>query len=203
MNPCSNCYMVTECNECYKGEMSIRNAQREAVIERLAGHMLEHGLAAISLRQLADAAGVSDRMLLYYFADKAEVLSVTLTRIAKMMADALVEALPEGESFSPADLLHRVAALTTQDEMRRFMRFWVEVVAAAARGEPAFAGIAAQIMQGWQTWVEDRLIVPPDTDRRAVALAIIATIDGLALIDICAGGPAAIQARKALPILST
>ena len=88
--------MVTECNECYKGEMSIRHAQREAVIERLAGHMLEHGLAAISLRQLAAAAGVSDRMLLYYFADKAEVLSVTLTRIAKMMADALVEALLEG-----------------------------------------------------------------------------------------------------------
>lgn len=195
--------MVTECNECYKGEMSIRNAQREAVIEKLAEHMLEHGLAATSLRQLADAAGVSDRMLLYYFADKAEVLSVTLTRIAEMMADALVEALPEGESFSPADLLQRAAALTTQDEMRRFMRFWVEVVAAAARGEPAFAGIAAQIMQGWQTWVESRLILPPDTDRRAVALAIIATIDGLALIDICAGGPAAIQARKALPILST
>jgi hypothetical protein len=86
--------------------------------------------------------------------------------------------------------------------MRRFMRFWVEVVAAAARGEPAFAGIAAQIMQGWQTWVESRLILPPDTDRRAVALAIIATIDGLALIDICAGGPAATQARTALPILS-
>ncbi|CAN1548926.1 AcrR Transcriptional regulator [Sphingomonadaceae bacterium] len=195
--------MVTECNECYKGEMSIRNAQREAAIEKLVEHLLEHGLAAISLRQLADAAGVSDRMLLYYFADKAEVLSVTLTRIAEMMADALVEALPEGESFSPADLLQRAAALTTQDEMRRFMRFWVEVVAAAARGEPAFAGIAAQIMQEWQTWVESRLILPPDTDRRAVALAIIATIDGLALIDICAGGPAAIQARKALPILST
>ncbi|MFN9375915.1 MAG: hypothetical protein ACK564_02585 [Novosphingobium sp.] len=44
--------------------MSIRDAQREAVIERLAGHLLAHGLARTSLRQLAQAAGVSDRMLL-------------------------------------------------------------------------------------------------------------------------------------------
>jgi AcrR family transcriptional regulator len=45
--------------------MSTRDEQRDKVVERLAGHLLEHGLARTSLRQLAAAAGVSDRMLLY------------------------------------------------------------------------------------------------------------------------------------------
>ena len=62
--------------------MSIRDARREVVIERLAAHLLEHGLSRTSLRQLASAAGESDRMLLYYFADKAELLGAVVTRLA-------------------------------------------------------------------------------------------------------------------------
>lgn len=194
--------MVSVCSECYKIQMSIREAQREAVIELLAEHLLENGLAATSLRQLAAAAGVSDRMLLYYFKDKAEVLSATLGLIASNMAATLAAALPEGEMFTPGELLQRAAAMTKQKAMSRFMRFWIQVVAAAAKGEVPFTTIAAQIMQGWQLWVESRLILPSDVDRRAVALAIIATIDGLALIDICAGEDAATQARLALTSLS-
>ena len=65
--------------------MGIRDEQRERVVERLSGHLLATGLAQVSLRQLATAAGVSDRMLLYYFDDKAEVLSASLQRIAGQM----------------------------------------------------------------------------------------------------------------------
>ena len=52
--------------------MNIRDTQRAAVTERLSSHILAHGLARSSLRELAAAAGVSDRMLLYYFDDKSE-----------------------------------------------------------------------------------------------------------------------------------
>ena len=54
--------------------MNIRNDRREAAIERMADHVLSEGLAAGTLRPLAAAAGTSDRMLLYYFADKDELL---------------------------------------------------------------------------------------------------------------------------------
>mgnify|MGYP000446911998 CR=1 FL=1 len=54
--------------------MALRAAQRQVVTERLAGHLLASGLARTSVRQLAAAAGISDRMLLYYFRDKAEAL---------------------------------------------------------------------------------------------------------------------------------
>ncbi|MCA3750444.1 MAG: TetR family transcriptional regulator, partial [Phenylobacterium sp.] len=54
--------------------MTVRAAQRQVVTERLAGHLLASGLSRTSVRQLAAAAQVSDRMLLYYFRDKAEAL---------------------------------------------------------------------------------------------------------------------------------
>lgn len=181
--------------------MGVRDEQRETVVERLAAHLLETGLSRTSLRQLAAAAGVSDRMLLYYFADKAEVLSAVMTRVAGELAMRLAEAIPGDTPLKPAELVRRAAAFTTGPEMRRFMRLWVEVVAAAARGEAPFPAIVAQVMAGFQLWVDSRLDLPADADREGTAAAIIAVIDGLALVDICAEDDIAARMSAALGTL--
>jgi AcrR family transcriptional regulator len=59
-----------------------KTEQRERVLALLAEHLLQTGLAKTSLRQLAAAAEVSDRMLIYYFGSKAEVLSATTELLA-------------------------------------------------------------------------------------------------------------------------
>lgn len=193
--------MVSLCSGCYKGKMGLRDEQRETVVERLAAHLLETGLSRTSLRQLAAAAGVSDRMLLYYFADKAEVLSAVMTRVAGELAMRLAEAIPGDTPLKPAELVRRAAAFTTGPEMRRFMRLWVEVVAAAARGEAPFPAIVAQVMAGFQLWVDSRLDLPAGADREGTAAAIIAVIDGLALVDICAEDDIAARMSAALGTL--
>ncbi len=181
--------------------MSVRDEQREAVVERLAAHLLETGLSRTSLRQLAAAAGVSDRMLLYYFADKAEVLSAVMARVAGELSMRLAEAIPGEAPLKPSILVRRAAAFTTGPEMRGFMRLWVEVVAAAARGEAPFPAIVAQVMAGFRLWVDARLDLPAGADREATAAAIIAVIDGLALVDICAEDDIATRMSAALGAL--
>ncbi len=165
--------------------MSIRDEQRERVAERLAEHLLATGLTQTSLRALARAAGVSDRMLLYYFADKTEVLSAATARIAAQSVAGLAEALPEGKTLSPRELIMLAVQLTTGPDMRRFMRLWVEMIGAAAKGEEPFVTISAQVMGGFKQWLAARLDVPATIDREALAGAIIALIDGLALVEIC------------------
>lgn len=167
--------------------MRAKEEQRELVITRLSAHLLETGLSQTSLRQLAAAAGVSDRMLLYYFADKEEVLAATMGRIAMGATGAIALAMPEAEKLKPAAFVARAAQLTTGPDMRQFMRLWIEVVAAAAKGEAPFVAIAAQIMAGFQHWVDVRLDAPAGADREALVAAIIAVVDGLALIDVCVG----------------
>lgn len=178
--------------------MGVKDEQRDRAVALLAAHLLQTGLAQTSLRQLAAAAGISDRMLLYYFADKAEALAAAMARVAEELAGALSAALPEGRRWPPAELVQLAGASTTQPEMRRFMRLWVEVVAAAARGERPFGEIAEQIMAGFRQWVDARLQLPAGADRAAVASAVIAVIDGLALVDICIGKEATARAAKAL-----
>ncbi|WP_353226604.1 TetR/AcrR family transcriptional regulator [Novosphingobium sp.] len=180
--------------------MAIKTEQRDMVVERLASHLLEHGLARTTLRELAAAAGVSDRMLMYYFRDKAEVMAATVAEIGQRLIVALNAAIPADTALSPAMLARHAAEVTTRPALKPYMRFWIEVVAAAGRREEPFVTIAALMMTGFRDWIEPRLDLPAGPDRQAAALGVIAICDGLALIDICSGGAAADLARSALPL---
>src|SRR5580692_2489526 len=98
--------------------MNIRNDRREAAIERMADHVLSEGLGAATLRPLAAAAGTSDRMLLYYFADKDELLTATLDRIAKRMIEQLDGAVPVEPRRPFPVLLEQVWAALASESLR-------------------------------------------------------------------------------------
>ncbi|HRE33537.1 MAG TPA: TetR family transcriptional regulator [Sphingopyxis terrae] len=149
--------------------MVSREEQRARVEAALAAHLLDHGLAQTSLRELARAAAVSDRMLLYYFADKAEVLGCAAQRIAADLAGHIGEAVGEGERLAPLALLERAGALVTRAEIRPYMRLWVQMIAAAGRGEAPFPAIAEAMLAGFLAWVEAHLAIDEAADRQAKA----------------------------------
>ena len=93
---------------CYSYFVKIRNERREAAIERMADHLLLEGMSAASLRPLAAAAGTSDRMLLYYFADKDELVAATLDRVAARLTAMLDAAIPAGARLIFPELLTAV-----------------------------------------------------------------------------------------------
>lgn len=176
--------------------MTIREEQRRRVTERLAGHLLATGLSRTSVRQLAAAAGVSDRMLLYYFRDKAEALGEAMGHVAAQLGGRLEAALPAGGRLPPERLLAESARIATEPEVRPFMALWMEVIAAAARGEAPFAGIARQVTAGFLSWIETRLDIEDAERRHATAGLILAAVDGLALLEIGAGAERAAAAAE-------
>jgi len=178
--------------------MAPKLEQREKVEAALGAHLLATGLSQTGLRALARAAGVSDRMLLYYFVDKAEALSCATSRVAANLAALVSEAIPAGQRLPPLALMREAAALTTRPDVRPYMRLWVEIVAAAAREEAPYPLVAAQTMAGFMTWALDRLDLDPSEDREAAAAMVIATIDGIALVDICGGPELAIRAAASI-----
>ena len=177
--------------------MAAREEQREQATERLAAHLLATGLSQTSLRQLARAAGVSDRMLLYYFNDKAEALEGALWKIAGDLTGLLEASLPTGVKLAPEALLKETTGLVTDERTKPFFRLWTELVAAAARAEAPFKIIVANVAEGFLGGIDSRLDVQNDDARRATAAMILAMIDGLALLEICAGEErAGIAARQ-------
>ena len=56
------------------------SARREELLERAYGYALEHGLASLSLRPLAEAIGSSPRVLLFLFGSKDGLVRALLER---------------------------------------------------------------------------------------------------------------------------
>lgn len=167
--------------------MASKKDQRAHAIELIAEHLLTAGLSETSLRQLASAAGVSDRMLLYYFTDKADVIRSTLAHVVGSMTALLTTAIAEHVNLTPKDLITKALEVTQAEIMQPYMRLWIEITAAAARGEQPYATISNQIAHGFLAWIESRLAGEPSEAKRATSAMIFAIIDGIAVLDICAG----------------
>src|SRR5271167_4942506 len=114
--------------------MNVRSDRRQAAIDRMADHILLEGLGAATLRPLAAAAGTSDRMLLYYFADKDELITATLARIATRMTTQLDAAIPVEPARPFSVLLEQVWAAMASEGLQPFMQVWLDIASGAARG---------------------------------------------------------------------
>lgn len=160
--------------------MSIRDARREAAIERIADFLLETGLASASLRPLAKAAGTSDRMLLYYFADKDELLGAALERVALRLAAMLDVAIPAGTRLPEPMLRAVVWAGTRAPSMQPYMRLWLEMAAGSARGQEPIRSIGGRIADLFHSWLAERL---DGADGGVQAARLLARIEGAMLIE--------------------
>lgn len=155
--------------------------RRKQLIARIAAHLLDHGLGVASLRPMAAAAGTSDRMLLYYFPDREAVLSATLELVAAELAAGLEASVPP-EPLPFAALLARLRMALRAPAFGRYMRLWLEIAARAARDEAPYRTIGEAIGRGFLAWAEARLEVA-GPEAKAQAALLLATLDGLALLD--------------------
>jgi len=178
--------------------MNIRDDRREAAIERMADHLLAKGLAAATLRPLAAAAGASDRMLLYYFADKDELLAATLARIATRMIAELDGAIPAQPRLTFAALMERVWAAIGSERLAPFMPLWLDLASGAARGLQPHRDIASQIAVGFLEWIEIRLRPGSDGNPSPLAPLCMAAIEGMYLLRAIGQDPIADLALREL-----
>lgn len=159
--------------------MSRADDRRAELTARLADFLLAEGLDAASLRPLARAAGLSDRMLLYYFHDKAEVIAAALDALAaRLLALLSVPAPPLPE----AALWDRLAAQARDPALWPYLCLWLEIVARAGRGDAFWIDRGRAIGAGFHDWITAQLDTPDPADRARVALALFQRLEGLVLL---------------------
>lgn len=157
------------------------------ILDKLADHVLAHGLSASSLRPLAKAAGTSDRMLLYYFPDKSALIAAVLQHIAARMV-TLMEGAAAPEPLPYAALLTRLSASLSDPGFAPYMRVFLEVASGAAKGDAALAQIGEAIGRGFLDWGKAQLqSETPDVD----AARLLVTLEGTVFLraigmgDVC------------------
>ncbi len=126
--------------------MSEDPSRRGLLAERAADYALDHGLIGLSLRPLAAELGTSDRMLLYHFADKDDLVA-TILRVSNDRSVAALEALPPGDDLG--DGVRRLWHALRRGRLERCQRLYVEAAALGLLGQEPYASVVKEANDRW------------------------------------------------------
>lgn len=157
------------------------DTRRAEMLERLSDHVLAHGLSASSLRPLARAAGTSDRMLLYYFTDKAEMMTAILGVIAARMKAAM-DARKAPEPLPLEQLQPLLLDIIADDAMWPFMRVWLEIASLAAQGDAFYRTVGEAIGRGFLDWGASQILATNEAQRQKDAARLLVIAEGMTLL---------------------
>jgi AcrR family transcriptional regulator len=124
------------------------SSRKAELLELAYAYVLEHGLAGMSLRPLADAIGSSAGVLLFCFGSKDGLVRAVLARARKDEL-ALLSA-PGGRSGGIADVAERTWAWLVSPEHQGLLRLWVETYGQSlVHPEGPWGGFARQTVDDW------------------------------------------------------
>jgi AcrR family transcriptional regulator len=167
--------------------MMTPDEKRALILDKLADHVLAHGLSASSLRPLAKAAGTSDRMLLYYFTDKGALIAAVLQHIAERMVIAM-EGAAAPEPLPYEALLTRLSVALSDPGFAPYMRVFLEVASGAANGDTTLSQIGEAIGRGFLDWGKAQLqSETPDIDAARLMVTLEGTVflRAIGMGDVC------------------
>ena len=165
---------------------------RDALLKRVVAFVARDGLTGRSLRQIAEGAGTSHRMLLYHFESRAGLLSAIGSEVERQQRSTMAEIATS--AATPSEVLLRVWDEVSAQEMSSFVALFFDIVSQAIQHRPGTESFRNRLTEPWieqaRRAVDHADFNVTDADLR---LAIAAT-RGL-LIDLQTGGdPDAIEA---------
>lgn len=145
-------------------------ARREELVERATDWVLGNGLVGLSLRPLAAALGTSDRMLIYHFGSK-EQLIVDVIRCSTERSAAELRSLPP--SISPQQAVFDQWQLRTTERQAQCERVYVEASTLGLFGQQPYAAEVAAMNEVWLDAMRRHLVasgVPAQRSREIAEL---------------------------------
>lgn len=152
--------------------MDKRNELRNKSLE----YFLEHGLAELSLRPLAEQIGTSARLLIYHFESKENLIAVVMAHARSRVQDSVMEMMhvARGKPDMPA-----VWRWVTDPNNVRYVRLLFEVQVLALQHPQVYAQYLSESSTSWLALIERG--IAESAERRTIATLCSAVIDGLVL----------------------
>jgi AcrR family transcriptional regulator len=128
--------------------------RREELAEAATDYAIEHGLIGLSLRPLAVALGTSDRMLLYHFRDKDDLVA-EIVRTSTIRSVASIRALRPSSDLRAAVLDLWRASSTGR--LQACQRLYVEAASLGLFGHEPYATEVREANAAWMEALADHL----------------------------------------------
>jgi len=161
------------------------SGRRDELVERALGYFLEHGVAALSLRPLAEAVGTSARMLVYHFGSKEGLVTAVMDALQARIRASFAELASAAASRRRGGEMRAFWTWLIEPERAAYLRLLFEVQALAMRDPARYGRYLEGTSSGWLDLIEASL--PRSRSRRALATLCAAVIDGLLLEYLATG----------------
>ncbi|HLU55183.1 MAG TPA: TetR/AcrR family transcriptional regulator [Pseudonocardia sp.] len=156
--------------------------ERDRLLRLVADYVLEHGITGMTLRALGRAIGTNNRMLLYYFGSKEQLIAQALAEAARRFpAFTAAMAALDDRGVPLLDRLLAVWRGIAAPENLPFLRLFFEVFGQAVHNPGRFDAFLARVGHDWTNQVAGALQAEGIAPAEAAALAreIVAVWRGL------------------------
>jgi AcrR family transcriptional regulator len=153
--------------------------RREALIEKSLEYFLEHGVAGLSLRPLAESADTSARLLIYHFGSKDGLITAVMEEVRARIQGSFAGVLSGSSRRSGKGIMRAFWAWTIHPANLKLLRLLFEVQILAIQDPAKYRRYLQAGSSSWLELIEASL--PPSKDSRATATLCAAVIDGLLL----------------------
>lgn len=168
------------------------------MLEGALAAAFDDGLSQLTFGRLAKRLGVSDRVIVYYFPTKGDLVGEVILAMATRLQEALAAAFTE-----PADdhieLLGAAWPVLAVEDTDRVFALFFEANGLAAAGREPYKSLVPGLIEVWIAWTMD-FLRGSAKQRRIEAETAIAVLDGLLLVRLLAGADSADRAARRLGI---
>jgi len=168
------------------------------ILEGALSAAFDDGLSQLTFGRLAKRLGISDRIVVYYFPTKDDLISEVIVAMGLQLQATLVQAFttPATDHLGLLRLAWPVLAHPDADPV--FALFF-EANGLAAAGRQPYRDLVPTLVGTWIAWAAE-FIEGGDAERRVEAETAIAVLDGLLLLRQLAGPDAAERAATRLGV---
>lgn len=162
---------------------------KEEILEGALGAAHADGLSQLTFGRLAKRLGISDRIVVYYFPTKDDLIGEVILAMGLQLQRTLEAAFSEPAADHIELMARAWPVLTTGDADRIFALFF-EANGLAAVGRDPYRSLVPALIEAWIAWAAE-YITGTAAQRQLEAETAIALIDGLLLLRQLSGPEAA------------
>jgi len=156
------------------------------------------GLSQLTFGRVARQLGISDRVVVYYFPSKEDLVGEVLVSVGIQLQQALEPAFGSPATDHLA-LVRAAWPIMAGAGAGAVFALFLEANGLAAAGREPYRTLVPQLVEAWIDWAAEHLDGTP-TQRRTEAETAIALLDGLLLLRQMAGPAAAGRAASRIGV---
>ncbi|PZR73715.1 MAG: hypothetical protein DLM73_10175 [Chthoniobacterales bacterium] len=172
---------------------------RDELLRKCLDYFLKHGVANLSLRPLAAAAGTSARMLIHHFGSKEGLIAAVMDQVRARLQSSFEPLITDASKRKPGEIMLGFWKVVTSRKYRPYLRLLFEVQILALQNPRRYQRYLIDTSATWLRLI--RRALPRDKSNAVMATLCLAVVDGLTLEYLATGNLS--RTSKAIDIFLT